>query len=112
VAGLPTEAAVYLATLALFSFVVFGSAFIRHEMLILACIPPVFVALIVGFIMALYAGDAFGWVPAGAALALGVPVAWVAAGRFRARDLLILIYLGWALGMLCALVAFGFPDRA
>lgn len=110
--GFPTEAAVYLATLALFSLVVSGSAFVRHEMLILACIPPVFVALIVGFIMALYAGDAFGWPATAVALAVGVPAAWMAARRFRARDLLILIYLAWALGMVCALVAFGFPDRA
>ena len=52
-----TEALIYLATLALFSFVVVGAALVRHEMLILVSIPPVFVALITGFIMALYAQD-------------------------------------------------------
>ena len=110
-AAFSAEAAVYEATLALFSFVVFGSAFLRHDMLILACIPPVFVALIVGFIMALYAGEAFGVVATLAALAIGAPVGWWAAKWFRARELLIAIYLAWALAMVCALVAFGFPDR-
>ncbi len=62
------EALTYLATLALFSFVLVGAALIRHDMLILVCIPPVFVALITGFIMAIYAQDTFGLLPVGAAL--------------------------------------------
>jgi len=107
-----TEAAVYLATLALFSFVVAGSGMMRHEMLLLACIPPVFVALVVGFIMALYAGDTFGIVPTGAALAMGAVPGWLLSRRFRPRDLLIAIYLGWAAALVLALVGFGFPDRA
>lgn len=83
----------------------------KHEMLLLACIPPVFVAAIVGFIMAIYAGDAFGWIPTGAAVLCGTPVAWWAATRYSSRDLLIGIYLAWALALVVALVAFGFPDR-
>ena len=112
VSAFPSEAATYLATLALFSFVSVASALMRHDMLILACIPPVFVALIVGFIMALYAGDTFGIAPTGLALALGAPPAWLLARRFTSRDLLIAIYFAWALSMVFALVAFGFPDRA
>jgi hypothetical protein len=105
------EALVYLLTLMLFSVVIVAAARMKHEMLLLACIPPVFVALIVGFIMALYAGDAFGALPTGAALLLGAPVGWWLAERFRSRDLLIAIYLAWAVAMVLALVAFGFPDR-
>ncbi|HBK06014.1 MAG TPA: hypothetical protein DDZ81_09130 [Acetobacteraceae bacterium] len=105
------EAAVYLLTLALFSFVIVASARMRHEMLLLACIPPVFVASIVGFVMTLYAGDAFGALPTGAALAAGVPPGWLLARRFKSRDLLIAIYLGWAVALVLALIAFGFPDR-
>lgn len=105
------EAAVYLFTLGLFSFVVAATALMRHEMLILACIPPVFVALIVGFIMLLYAVDAFGTVQAFAAVCAGIPLAWWAARRYVARDLLIAIYLGWALALVCSLVAFSFPDH-
>jgi hypothetical protein len=105
------EALAYLPTLALFSFVTVASALLRHEMLILACIPPVFVAMIVGFIMAIYAGDTFGLLPTGAALAVGIPPGWWLARRLQPRDLLIAIYLAWAAALVLALVAFGFPDH-
>jgi len=105
------EALAYLATLALFSFVTVASAMMRHEMLILACIPPVFVAMIVGFIMAVYAGDTFGLLPVGAALVLGAPPGWWVARRLKPRDLLIAIYLAWAAALVLALIAFGFPDH-
>jgi hypothetical protein len=105
------EALAYLLTLALFSFVIVASARMRHEMLLLACIPPVFVASIVGFIMALYAGDAFGAAPTGAALVLGGPPGWWLARRFKPRDLLIAIYLSWMVALIVALIAFGFPDQ-
>lgn len=105
------EALVYLTTLALFSYVIMASALMKHDMMTLACIPPVFVALIMGFVMAIYAEDAFGIVPTAAASVLGVPAAWWVAGRYSPRDLLLGIYLAWALGMVFALAAFGFPDR-
>jgi hypothetical protein len=106
------EALAYLSTLALFSFVIVASALMRHEMLILACIPPVFVAMIVGFVMAIYAGDTFGWLPAAAPLALGAPPGWFLGRRLKPRDLLLAIYLAWTVAMVLALVAFGFPDHA
>ncbi len=107
-----TEALVYLATITLFSFVVVGAAFVRQEMLILVSIPPVFVALITGFIMALYAQDNFGLLPVAAALLLAVlPAVWLSR-RFSSRDMLIAIYLAWTSGMVLALIAFSFPDRA
>ncbi|HEY0181951.1 MAG TPA: hypothetical protein VGC09_04000 [Rhodopila sp.] len=105
------EALVYLPTLALFSLVTVASALMRHEMLILACIPPVFVAMIMGFVMAIYADGAFGLLPTGAALALGVPPGWLLARRLQPRDLLIAIYLAWATALVLALIAFGFPDH-
>ena len=105
------EALAYLPTLALFSFVIVGTARMRHEMLLLACIPPVFVALIVGFVMTLYAGNTFGYGPTGAALLIGAPPAWILARRLQPRDLLIAIYLGWAIALVLALIAFGFPDH-
>ena len=106
-----TEALVYLPTLALFSFVIMGSARMSHEMLLLACIPPVFVALIMGFIMMLYANDTFGTIPTIAALAIGIPPAWLTAARFKSRDLLIVIYLAWAIALVLSLIAFSFPDH-
>lgn len=106
------EALTYLSTLLLFSFVTVATALMRHEMLLLACIPPVFVALVVGFIMTLYAGNMFGVAPTAAAWLLGVAPAWWLAHRFQPRDLLIAIYLGWAAAMVLALVGFGFEDQA
>jgi len=105
------EAATYFVTLALFAFVVFGTVYVRHETLILACIPPVFVAMVVGFIMWIYAYETFGLGMALAALAVPFPLAWRAGRRYSVRDLLIVIYLAWAVGMVCALIAFSFPDR-
>ncbi|HET6608749.1 MAG TPA: hypothetical protein VFG62_18895 [Rhodopila sp.] len=105
------EPLTYFATLALFGFVIMGSALIRHEMLLLACIPPVFVAAIMGFIMALYSGETFGWGPTVAAILLGAIPAWFVARRLSARDLLLTIYLTWAVALVLSLVGFGFPDR-
>ena len=105
------EPATYFATLALFGFVILGSAMMRHEMLLLACIPPVFVAAITGFIMALYAGETFGWAPTGASILLGAVPAWFVARRLTSRDLLLAVYLAWAFALVLALVGFGFPDR-
>ena len=105
------EALAYLSTLALFSFVILGTARMRHELLLLACIPPMFVALIVGFVMTLYAGSSFGYWSVGVALLIGAPPAWGLARRLQPRDLLIAIYLGWAVALLLALIAFSFPDR-
>jgi hypothetical protein len=44
------------------------------------------------------------------ALVVPLPVAWRLGRIFTTRDLMIAIYLAWALGMVCALVAFRFPD--
>ena len=105
------EALAYLPTLALFSLVTVASGMVRDEMLILVCIPPVFVAVIMGFMMAVYAGGTFGWLPTSVALVIGVPLGWWLGRRLRPRDLLIAIYLAWAVALVLALIAFGFPDH-
>lgn len=105
------EGATYAVTLALFGFVVFATIWVKHEMLILACIPPVFVAAIVGFMMWLYALETFGAAVPIISSLLPLPAARWLSRRYSARDLVITIYLAWALGMVCALVAFSFPDR-
>jgi hypothetical protein len=104
------EGTTYFLSLAMFAFVIFGTVYVRHETLILACIPPMFVALVVGFIMWIYAFETFGLPMALAALAVPFPAAWFLGRRYSVRDLLIVIYLAWALGMVCALMAFSFPD--
>jgi hypothetical protein len=84
----------------------------QHDMWLLACIPPVFVAAIMGFIMALYAGETFGWWPTVASSLLGAVPAWFVSRRFKARDLLLFIYLFWAIALVLSLIGFGFPDRS
>jgi hypothetical protein len=105
------EGATYFITLAMFAFVVFCTVYVRHETLILACIPPMFVALVVGFTMWIYAFETFGLPMALGALAVPFPLAWLLGRRYSVRDLLIAIYLAWAIGMVCALAAFSFPDQ-
>jgi hypothetical protein len=106
------EGATYFVALAMFAFVIFGTVYVRHETLILACIPPMFVALVVGFTMWIYAFETFGVAMALAALVAPFPLAWRLGRRYSVRDLLIVIYLAWAAGMVFALVAFSFPDAA
>lgn len=108
--GRLTEAAVYLGTVGLFAFVIIASARLRHDTLILVCIPPVFVAMVMGFVMGLYAWENFGPAPAAIALGVPVPLAWRLAGRYSTKDQLIAIYLAWAVALVLALVAFQFPD--
>jgi hypothetical protein len=109
--GIPMmEAIVYSVSVALFGFVVAGAARMRHDMLLLACMPPVFLALIVGFIMAVYLWDTHGLPPVLVALVVPWPLAWRLGNRYSPRDLLISIYLAWALAMVCALIGFSFPD--
>jgi hypothetical protein len=105
------EALAYLLTLALFSLVTVASGMMRHEMLVLVCIPPVFVAMIVGFIMAIYAGDTFGLLPVAGAVVVGAPPGWWLGRRLKPRDLLIVIYLVWAVALILAAIAFSFPDH-
>lgn len=104
------EAATYGATLVFFAFVIFASIWVKHDMLLLVCIPPFFLAAIVGFVMWIYAFETFGWAEVLIATLLPLPVAWKLGRMYSARDLVISIYLAWTIGMVLALVAFSFPD--
>ena len=104
------EEASYGVTLVLFAFVIFATVWVKHDMLLLACIPPAFVAIIVGFVMWIYTFETFGVAQALVAIVLPLPAAWKLSRWYNARDLVISIYLAWALGMVCALYAFSFPD--
>ena len=96
----------------LFWLVLLAAGRMKHDLMLVFCIPPVFVAIVMGFSMGIYAFDAFGALPA-----LACPVvAWFGARelarRYGARDFLIAIYLVWAVGLLFASIAIGFPDPA
>lgn len=94
----------------LFWLVLLATGRMRHDVMLVFCIPAVFVAIVMGFSMGIYAWDAFGTLQA-----LACPViAWFGARelsrRYDARDLLIAIYLVWAVGLVFALMAVTFPD--
>jgi hypothetical protein len=96
----------------LFWVVLLSAGRMRHDLMLVFCIPAVFVAIVMGFSMGIYAWDAFGTLPA-----LASPVlAWFGARelekRYSARDFLIAIYLVWAFGLVFASIAIAFPDAA
>lgn len=94
----------------LFWLVVLATARMRHDVLLVFCIPAVFVAIVLGFSMAIYAWDRFGTLPSIASPVLAWFGARWLARRYVERDLLIAIHLVWAFGLVVALIAIGFPD--
>ena len=94
----------------LFWLVVLATARMQHDVLLVFCIPAVFVALVLGFAMDVYAWDRFGTLQ----VLVSPLLAWLGARwlarRYTGRDLLIAIYLVWVVGLVAALLAIGFPD--
>jgi len=84
----------------------------RHDLMLVFCIPAVFVAIVMGFSMGIYAWDTYGPVPGLASPVIGWFGARELARRYNSRDLLIAIHLVWAVGLVFALIAIGFPDAA
>ena len=104
------EGPVYFVAVTLFWVVVLATARMQHDVLLVFCIPAVFVAIVLGFTMGLYAWDRFGTVPALVSPLLAWFGAKWLARRYTERDLLIAIHLVWAAGLVAALLAIGFPD--
>jgi hypothetical protein len=96
----------------MFGFTIAAAARMKHDMMLLACIPPVFVAMVMGFVMAIYAGQTYGWGLPALALLPGPLVAWRLPKRYTSRDQLIAIYLAWVVGMVFATIAVQMPDGA
>lgn len=106
------EAVVYGLVLATFSFVLVATARLGHDLIALACIPPVFVSIVMSFVMGIYAWDSWGPAVVVPAAALPAVVAWQVATHRAPKDVLLSIYLVWAVGLVLALVAMRFPDQA
>ncbi len=106
------EQAVYTIAIALFAFTILATARMDQDLLLVACIPPVFVALVMGFTMAIYAGDTFGLALPFLALLPAAVGAWQLPKYYAGRDRLIAIYLAWVVGMAFALIGIGMPDAA
>ena len=96
----------------LFWLVLLATARMRHDVMLVFCIPAVFVAIIMGFSMGIYAWDNFGTLQAIACPVLAWFGARELARRYEARDFLIAIYLVWAVGLMIASIAMEFPDSA
>ena len=94
----------------LFWTVLLTAGRMRHDLMLVFCIPPVFVAIVMGFSMGIYAWDEFGTLQAAACPAIAWFGARELARRYNARDLLIAIYLVWAFGLVFASLAIAFPD--
>jgi hypothetical protein len=90
--------------------VVLAAGRMRHDLLLVFCIPAVFVAIVMGFVLGISAWDRFGTPQA----LVSVVLAWFGARelarRYDSRDLLVAIYLTWAVGLLFALIAVSYPD--
>ena len=89
---------------------VLATARMQHDVLLLFCIPAVFVAVVLGFAMGLYAWHRFSTLQ----VLVSPVLAWFGAKwlarRYTGCDLLIAIHLVWVFGLVAALVAIGFPD--
>ena len=96
----------------LFWLVLLAIARMRHDLLLVFCIPAAFVAIVMGFSLGIYAWDTFGTIHA----VLCPVLAWFGARelarRYNARDFLVAIYLVWAVGLVFATIAVEFPDAA
>jgi hypothetical protein len=96
----------------LFWLVLLAIARMRHDLLLVFCIPAAFVAVVMGFSMGIYAWDTFGTIHALLCPVLAWFGARALARRYNARDFLVAIYLVWAVGLIFATIAVGFPDAA
>jgi hypothetical protein len=96
----------YFLSIALFAFAVLAATQVPDSNWLIASIFPVFVALILGFTMSVYAWSEFG-VPLGAG-SLIVPLAAIVLTRrsLSARNLFIAICAAVTVGLICARFAF------
>jgi hypothetical protein len=96
----------YFVSIALFAFAVLAATQVPDSNWLIASIFPVFVALILGFTMSVYAWSEFG-VPLGAG-SLIVPLAAIVLMRrsLSARNLFIAICAAVVVGLVCARFAF------
>ena len=100
----------YFVSVALFAFAVLAATRVPESNWLVACIFPVFIALILGFVMSVYEWSEFG-VPIGAA-SLIVPVVAIVLinRRLSARNLFIAICGSTVVGLVCARLAFMAAD--
>ncbi|HME24975.1 MAG TPA: hypothetical protein VKI44_27210 [Acetobacteraceae bacterium] len=96
----------YFVSIALFGFVILGAAQLPNDMWLVAGIFPVFIAMIVGFMMWVYAWSEFSLAVSLGSLVVPIVAAVPARRLLSTRDLFIAICVTVVLGLICARLAF------
>ncbi len=91
----------YFVAIALFGFVILGAAQLPNDMWLVVGLFPAFIAMIVGFMMWVYAWSEFGLPVSIGSLVVPV-IAAVPARLLSTRDLFIAICVAVVLGAICA----------
>jgi hypothetical protein len=96
----------YFVSIALFGFVILGAAQLPNDLWLVAGIFPVFIAMIVGFMMWVYAWSEFSLAVSIGSLAVPIAAAVSVRRLLSTRDLFITICATAVLGLVCARFAF------
>jgi hypothetical protein len=96
----------YFATLAAFGFVIVGAAQLPDSVWLVISIFPVFIAIILGFVMWVYAYTEFGLTVGVASLLLPIVAAVLARRLLSTPGLFVAICSALVIGLICARLAF------
>ena len=96
----------YFVSIALFGFVILGAAQLPNDLWLVAGIFPVFIAMIVGFMMWVYAWSEFGLAVSIGSLVVAIVAAVPVRRLLSTRNLFIAICATVVLGLICARFAF------
>ena len=96
----------YFVSIALFGFVILGAAQLPNDMWLVAGIFPVFIAMIVGFMMWVYAWSEFSLTVSVGSLVAAIAAAVPVRRLLSTRDLFIAICVTVVLALICARFAF------
>jgi hypothetical protein len=95
----------YFITLALFGFVIFASMRIPNDIWLVACIFPAFIALILGFVMAVFAWGEYGPQVSVGSLVPPLLAVRLIRGKLSTRNLFLAISGAALVGLVFARVA-------
>jgi hypothetical protein len=82
----------YAASLSLFGFIILATLLVPNGVLLLACIPPAFLAFILGFVMFVYAFGTFGLAVSCGALVPPVIAVLLVRSRVTPGQVIAVIY--------------------
>ena len=92
----------YFMSIAFFGFVVLGAAQLPNGMWLVVAIFPVFIAMILGFVMWVYAWSELGLVVSVGSLVVPIAASVAVRRLLSTRDLFIAICATVVLGLICA----------